>query len=179
MRTAFTVGVHDERRFNQNSNQLPPPAGAPPPAPPPDAIERELRRRVYFLIYGSDKTIAVLQDEPISLRDDDTFGVDIPLTVDDDLLTAAGAFPQPVHERGPSILCGFATVSRLFRLLSELLETYRRVSVAERRLEHRSRTQQALNASLSRSCDRTVAVRRWSMARPAKGYATSAASFSA
>lgn len=62
---------------------------------PTSAIERELRRRIYFLIYGSDKTIAVLQDEPICLRDDDSFNVQVPLAVDDDMLTDDAEYPQP------------------------------------------------------------------------------------
>ena len=92
IRTCYTVGIHDERRYTPT---LPVPAGAASRSMPTSAIERELRRRIYFLIYGSDKTIAVLQDEPICMRDDDSFNVQVPLAVDDDMLTDDAEYPQP------------------------------------------------------------------------------------
>lgn len=59
------------------------------------------------------------------LCDEDIF-VDEILAVDDDLITAAGAFPQPVG-RTP-ILAGFLHVTRLFRLLSRVIQLFRRRS---------------------------------------------------
>lgn len=126
IRTAITLGLHDERGLNVNGQRLHsnndlPSAGlglgfggdsssmglgfgngngmggnaASNRTPPIDAIEHELRRRVYWLLVGSDTTIAVLQNEPIFLRDFDSWGVEFSSAVDDDLITAAGCYSQP------------------------------------------------------------------------------------
>lgn len=128
VRTAFSINLHDETR------PLPTASGVPAQASqrgPPELteIERQLRRRLYYLIYGSDKTISILSDEPISLRDADTVGVEIPVAVDDDAIFPHKIGDQPA-ERGPSILCGFEAVSKLHRIMSDLMENFR----ADRRI---------------------------------------------
>ena len=125
VRTAFSVNLHDETKPLPSSSGTT--AGAPSGPPQLTEIERQLRRRVYYLIYGSDKTISVLSDEPISLRDADTVGVEIPVAVDDDQIFPHKIGKQPA-ERGPSILNGFETVSKLHRVMSELVENLRSVS---------------------------------------------------
>lgn len=121
VRTAFSINLHDETR-------------APPPVPGSfysttqpqqmTEIERQLRRRVYWLMRGSDATISLLSDEPVSLRDSDAIGVEIPAAIDDDFIFLNALGEQP-RERGPSILCGFETVSNLHKVMSILMENFR------------------------------------------------------
>lgn len=49
----------------------------------------------------------------------------LPLSIDDSLLTTAGAFPQPPHQI--PVLAGFHFTSRLFRLLGAVLTAHRQV----------------------------------------------------
>lgn len=49
----------------------------------------------------------------------------LPLSIDDSLLTTAGAFPQPPHQ--VPVLAGFHFSSRLFRLLGAVLTAHRQV----------------------------------------------------
>ncbi|OWZ27304.1 hypothetical protein C356_06720 [Cryptococcus neoformans c45] len=88
-------------------------------------IDAELRKRVFWLIYGSDRTTAALTDRPLLLSDYD-ITVQEPLEVDDGLITNAGCLPQPIDS--VPIIAGFVRVTRVFRILSrtiELLRQYR------------------------------------------------------
>ncbi|KAN0063684.1 hypothetical protein ACQY0O_003733 [Thecaphora frezii] len=128
VRIAFALGIHDERRLDpynaRNVFGIGVGVGIGTDGSVPrrtvNAVERELRKRVFWLLHGSSTTIAVLQDEPMFIRDIDTC-VDLPLAVDEVALSSSH-----LEQRGPSLLCGFVTVSRLHQLLSELLEMYRR-----------------------------------------------------
>ena len=71
---------------------------------------------------GSDRTIAALISCPMLLSDEDIFVSDI-LQVDDNLITTAGAFQQPPGKT--PLLCGFMHVTRIFRLLSQVLRLVR------------------------------------------------------
>ncbi|CAO1616363.1 unnamed protein product [Sympodiomycopsis kandeliae] len=122
VRTAFSCNLHDESKPLPTASGMSGDAQQQPPHL--TEIDRQLRRRVYYLIYGSDKTISILSDEPISLRDADTVGVDIPVAVDDDQIFPHKIGKQP-SERGPSILTGFETVSKLHRVMSDLVENLR------------------------------------------------------
>lgn len=124
VRTAFSINLHDEMRPIPTVSSLPDNGSAVHGPPLLNEIERQLRRRLYYLIYGSDKTISVLSDEPISLRDADTVAVEIPVAVDDDMIFPHKIGEQPV-ERGPSILSGFEAVSKLHRIMSDLVENFR------------------------------------------------------
>ncbi|KAJ9123730.1 hypothetical protein QFC24_003504 [Naganishia onofrii] len=107
MRLAITLALHDENVAEQQGL---------------DAIERDCRRRVFWVLYGSDRTIAALISCPMLLSDDDIDVGDI-LECDDSLITAAGAFPQPAGKT--PILSGFIHVTRIFRLLSRVLRYVR------------------------------------------------------
>ena len=71
---------------------------------------------------GSDRTIAALIACPMLLSDEDIFVSDI-LEVDDSLITAAGSFQQPPGKT--PMLSGFVHVTRIFRLLSQVLRLVR------------------------------------------------------
>jgi hypothetical protein len=80
-----------------------------------DPIEIQLRRRVFWQLFASDKSRAIA-DEPMLINHFQ--GVcSYPDAIDDDLITSQGMFPQPPHRT--SLLAGFVAVSRLFRILSE------------------------------------------------------------
>ncbi|PWZ03557.1 hypothetical protein BCV70DRAFT_154945, partial [Testicularia cyperi] len=116
VRVAFTLGLHDERRSDPSrsaaSSHLRPAAV--------NAVERELRKRMFWTLHGSSTTIALLQDEPAFIHDTDMC-LDLPLAVDEEALVT------PIQiQRRPSILCGFLTVTRLHQIMLELLEAYRR-----------------------------------------------------
>ncbi|PWN50445.1 hypothetical protein IE53DRAFT_95384 [Violaceomyces palustris] len=129
IRVAYTLGIHDDRRYGHhpgNHSSLGPAFGLPASTPSINSIEKELRKRLFWVLHGSSTTIAVLQDEPLFIRDIDTH-VDPPLAIDDDALCAdTSAASRLVDDPNRSMLCGFVTVSRLHQLLSELLESCRR-----------------------------------------------------
>ncbi|BEI94878.1 uncharacterized protein CcaverHIS019_0704590 [Cutaneotrichosporon cavernicola] len=80
-----------------------------------DHIEVQLRRRVFWQLYASDKTRAI-PGNPMLINDFQ--GVcSYPEAIDDDFITSQGMFPQPAHKT--SLLAGFVAVSKLFRILSE------------------------------------------------------------
>lgn len=80
---AFTLSLHDEKAAIQAAANRSSDEG------PLDAIELELRRRAYWILYGSDKTIAAVEKLPILMRDD-CATVTYPLPVDDELVTRRG-----------------------------------------------------------------------------------------
>ncbi|WVQ89304.1 hypothetical protein IAS59_003060 [Cryptococcus gattii] len=71
-------------------------------------IEAELRKRVFWLIYGSDRTTAALTDRPLLLSDYD-ITVQEPLEVDDGFITNAGCLAQPIDS--VPIIAGFVRVT--------------------------------------------------------------------
>ncbi|ORY28818.1 hypothetical protein BCR39DRAFT_534017 [Naematelia encephala] len=80
-----------------------------------DAIEIQLRRRVFWQLYASDKTRAI-PGSPMLINDFQ--GVcSLPEPTDDDFITSQGMFPQPPSR--PSVIAGFVCLSRVFRILSE------------------------------------------------------------
>ncbi|KAG8873863.1 hypothetical protein FRB98_008757 [Tulasnella sp. 332] len=83
-----------------------------------DFIEREVRRRAFWLVFGADKSSAVLLNRPICLRDEDCT-VHFPTEVDDEYITARAILPQPPHKT--AIISGFNYISRIFALLGEIV----------------------------------------------------------
>lgn len=80
-----------------------------------DPVEVQLRRRVFWQLYASDKTRAI-PGNPMLVNDFQ--GVcSYPEAVDDDFITSQGMFSQPPSRT--SLLVGFVAVSKLFRILSE------------------------------------------------------------
>lgn len=126
VRTAFSVHLHDETKLSQSAVGT---SSAQQNPPQISEIERQLRRRVAHLINGSDKTISILSDEPVSFPLGEWVGVEIPVAVDDDHIFPHKIMSQPA-ERGPSILCGFETVSKLHIIMGGLVENIRAVSGA-------------------------------------------------
>ncbi|TXT14898.1 uncharacterized protein COLE_01091 [Cutaneotrichosporon oleaginosum] len=87
-------------------------------------IERELRKRVFWLQYGADKTLAAL-DLRISIwHEIDCADVTLPSPLDDEYLTEEGYLEQPESET--PVLAGFYYISKLFRLLGQVLDKRKR-----------------------------------------------------
>lgn len=155
VRVAYTLGLHDERK-NDSSRSVAPygldaSSFAHYRAPTANAVDRELRKRMFWVLHGSSTTIAMLQDEPALIHAIDAC-VDLPLAVDEEALANPGYI-----QRGPSVLSGFLTVTRLHQVMLELLESYRRdrrfpiddLSVARSRIRYLAdvlrRIQQAID----------------------------------
>ncbi|TKY88044.1 hypothetical protein EX895_003140 [Sporisorium graminicola] len=124
VRVAYTLGLHDERKNDARRGVAPYSLDAASfanyRAPTANAVENELRRRMFWVLHGSSTTIAMLKDEPALIHAIDAC-VDLPMAVDEEALT------NPGHvQRSPSVLCGFLTVTRLHQAMLELLESYRR-----------------------------------------------------
>lgn len=124
VRVAYTLGLHDERKNDAARNVAPYGLDASSfahyKAPQSSAVEKELRKRMFWVLHGSSTTIAMLQDEPALIHAIDAC-VDLPLAVDEEGLGNVGYV-----QRGSSVLCGFLTVTRLHQVMLELLESYRR-----------------------------------------------------
>lgn len=124
VRVAFTLGLHDERKNDVARNAAPYGLDASSfahyRAPAANAVENELRKRMFWVLHGSSTTVALLQDDPALIHAIDAC-VELPLAVDEDDLKN----PSQVH-RTSSVLSGFLTVTRLHQVMLELLESYRR-----------------------------------------------------
>lgn len=83
-----------------------------------DPIECEVRRRIFWLLFGADKSMAILLGRPICLRDEDCT-VHFPKELDDEYITPTAYLPQP-HGK-TAILSGLNYCSRIFALLGEIL----------------------------------------------------------
>ena len=93
-----------------------------------DAVEVQLRRRVFWQLYASDKYVTTQARSLTCRRTRAIFGnpmlindfqgvCSYPEATDDEFITSQGMFPQPASKT--SLLAGFVAVSKLFRILSE------------------------------------------------------------
>ncbi|KAJ7163382.1 fungal-specific transcription factor domain-containing protein [Mycena filopes] len=83
-----------------------------------DPIESEIRRRVFWLLFGADKSMSILLGRPICLRDEDCT-LHFPKELDDEYITPSAYLPQP-HGK-TAIVSGLNYTSRIFALLGEIL----------------------------------------------------------
>lgn len=124
VQVAFTLGLHDERKNDGGRSAAPYGLDAASfahyRAPTANAVNNELRKRMFWVLHGSSTTIAMLQDGPALIHAIDAC-VDLPLAVTEEALADPG-HPQ----RFSSVLSGFLTVTRLHQVMLELLESYRR-----------------------------------------------------
>lgn len=87
-------------------------------------IERELRKRVFWLQYGADKTLAALDIRIPIWHEIDCGDVTLPSPLDDEYLTEEAYLEQPEGET--PVLAGFYYISKLFRLLGQVLDKRKR-----------------------------------------------------
>ncbi|KAJ7288465.1 fungal-specific transcription factor domain-containing protein [Mycena rebaudengoi] len=83
-----------------------------------DPIECEVRRRIFWLLFGADKSMSILLGRPICLRDEDCT-LHFPKELDDEYITPSAYLPQP-HGK-TAIVSGLNYASRIFALLGEIL----------------------------------------------------------
>ncbi|KAE9394901.1 hypothetical protein BT96DRAFT_886204 [Gymnopus androsaceus JB14] len=83
-----------------------------------DPIECEVRRRIFWLLFGADKSMSILLGRPICLRDEDC-SVHFPKELDDEYITPSAYLPQP-HGK-TAVVSGLNYISRIFALLGEIL----------------------------------------------------------
>lgn len=86
-------------------------------------IERELRKRIFWLQYGADKTISAIDGAPSVWHEQDCGEVTLPSPVDDEYITEEGYLDQP-DDQTPT-LAGFYYISKLFRLLGQITDKRR------------------------------------------------------
>lgn len=94
-----------------------------------DTIEREQRHRVFWHVYAVDITEAAAGDA-IHINADYEGLPPLPLTVDDELITSAGSFPQPAGKM--SNMTGFVCVVQLWPILSQCIVRHRRLTLRQR-----------------------------------------------
>ncbi|KAF5373732.1 hypothetical protein D9758_000799 [Tetrapyrgos nigripes] len=85
-------------------------------------IDGQIRRRIFWVIYGADQSNAIENAWPINLRLEDCT-VDFPAAVDDEYITEQGILTQPPHQT--PIVSGLIYLSRMFALQGELLARIR------------------------------------------------------
>ncbi|KJD99484.1 hypothetical protein I311_06945 [Cryptococcus gattii NT-10] len=87
-------------------------------------IEGILLRRMFWLMYGADKTLAFTGAFPAFFHEDDCASVALPEDIDDEYLAEEGYIKQP--ESYTSVLSGFRYISHLYRVSGEVLDKRRR-----------------------------------------------------
>ncbi|ORX39389.1 fungal-specific transcription factor domain-domain-containing protein [Kockovaella imperatae] len=97
---AFAMGMHSDEKTNTLGL---------------DSIEIQLRRRVFWQLYASDKTRAT-PGMPMLINDFQGT-CSLPEPIDDEFITSQGMFPQPPGRT--SVLAGFVCLSKIFKILSE------------------------------------------------------------
>nr|XP_018263829.1 uncharacterized protein I303_03702 [Kwoniella dejecticola CBS 10117]OBR85987.1 hypothetical protein I303_03702 [Kwoniella dejecticola CBS 10117] len=91
-----------------------------------DMIEREIRRRIYWLLFQADKSTACLRARSICLSLEDAHDLLLPAEVDDDMITPDGILPQPPGTT--PLITGFNVNTHLFRILNDAIAIQRRKS---------------------------------------------------
>ncbi|KAK4688912.1 hypothetical protein P7C73_g1194, partial [Tremellales sp. Uapishka_1] len=86
-------------------------------------IEQQLRRRIFWLQYGGDRTVGAIDGSPMHWHEDDCADVGLPSPIDDEYITEDGYLEQP-QDQTP-ILIGFYYGSKLFRLTGQILDKRR------------------------------------------------------
>lgn len=86
-----------------------------------DAVQLELCRRLYWIVYSKDKVDA-LSGRVLVLPDFEAAGP-LPLEIDDDFITPAGHLPQPAGRT--SYMAGFVFIMRIWMIVSHCVARHR------------------------------------------------------
>ncbi|KAK8865773.1 hypothetical protein IAR55_000920 [Kwoniella newhampshirensis] len=90
-------------------------------------VQRELHRRIFWLMYGADKTVAAIDNVPTFMHEDYCINISLPSDLDDEFITEEGYLPQP--EGYVSQLSGFCIVTKIHKMTGEILDRRRRDKV--------------------------------------------------
>ncbi len=74
-------------------------------------IEREIRRRIFFLLFGADKSEAILLGRPVRMREEDCYSLRLPEELDDDYIIEDRYLAQPAGVT--SLITGFNAITRI------------------------------------------------------------------
>ena len=88
-----------------------------------DICHEEIKKRMFWYLYVIDTTEAS-SGNPIHLNDFEEFP-GLPMEVEDELITASGAFPQPADRL--SAMTGFVALIKLFRLMQDCIIRHRQL----------------------------------------------------
>jgi len=86
-------------------------------------IEREIRRRIFFLTFGADKSEAILLGRPVRMREEDCYSLRLPEELDDDYITEDRYLAQPVGVT--SLITGFNAITRIHCYAGRLMTKHR------------------------------------------------------
>ncbi|OWZ50587.1 hypothetical protein C368_06732 [Cryptococcus neoformans 125.91] len=89
-----------------------------------DPISAEVQRRMFGLLFTSDKAAACLRDRPIFLPTEDCDTL-MPKAVDDEYITRTEYRTFPIYET--STIAGFNIATRIFGIIGEILSLQRTV----------------------------------------------------
>lgn len=87
-------------------------------------LERELRRRIYWIAYDGDRSYAAIEGNTTIFTEDECSTVNLPIEVDDEFISDEGVGQQP--EGRVSIITGFNYISKLYRLCGVAMDRRRR-----------------------------------------------------
>ncbi|WVR05805.1 hypothetical protein IAU60_002830 [Kwoniella sp. DSM 27419] len=87
-------------------------------------MSRIFQRRIFWLMYGADKSLSAVEGTPVFFHEDDCLDVAFPEEIDDEYITEHGLLSQP-KDYTP-LLSGFAYISKLHRITGQLLDKHRR-----------------------------------------------------
>ncbi|KAJ9116939.1 hypothetical protein QFC22_004597 [Naganishia vaughanmartiniae] len=74
-------------------------------------IEREVRRRIFFLLFQADKSESVLSGRPIRMREEECYSLRLPEELDDEYITETRYLQQP--KGSTSVITGFNASIRI------------------------------------------------------------------
>nr|XP_019042740.1 hypothetical protein I302_08447 [Kwoniella bestiolae CBS 10118]OCF21670.1 hypothetical protein I302_08447 [Kwoniella bestiolae CBS 10118] len=86
-------------------------------------VEREMFRRLWWLIYVSDRSSTCTENGHFLIDEDLCADVNLPLSIDDDWITHTELLDQPADYT--SIMCGFNYSCKAWRLAGQLLQRKR------------------------------------------------------
>jgi hypothetical protein len=87
-------------------------------------LEGELRRRIYWIAYGGDRSWSAIEGTHCVYPEEDISGMPYPLEIDDEFISDAGISEQPAGTT--SLISGFVCISRIYRICGHVMDRRRR-----------------------------------------------------
>ena len=87
-------------------------------------LEAQLRRRIYWLAYGGDRSWAAIEGTSCIYPEEDVGGMPYPLEIDDEFISETGVSDQPAGTT--SLISGFVCISRLYKICGHVMDRRRR-----------------------------------------------------
>lgn len=88
-------------------------------------LEAELRRRIYWIAYGGDRSWAAIEgSHTVYPEEEINSDLPYPLEIDDEFISDAGISEQP--EGTTSLISGFVGITRIYRICGQVMDRRRR-----------------------------------------------------